>query len=118
MYLLMLIKWKERILASLNVLNYQLKLTKRLLLSSTHVNNASYMMMFLKAFEVLPVNISKAFYIGVLSEKLEQREPKRYLFMKETTRKIIKLLLELDREREKSTLYSWFYCLFLIYSIS
>src|SRR5699024_5484131 len=80
-------------------------------------NNASYMKMFLKAFEVLPVNTSKAFYIGVLSENLKQREPKRYLFMKETTRKIIKLLFELDREREKTKLYSWFYCLFLIYSI-
>src|SRR5699024_8052215 len=116
MYLLMKIKWKERILASLNFLNYQLKLTKRLLLSSTHVNNACYMKMFLKAFEVFPVNTSKALYIGVLSENLKQREPKRNLFMKETTMKIINLLFELDSEREKSTLYSWFYCLFLIYS--
>src|SRR5699024_10186555 len=106
MYLLMQIKWKERILASLNVLNYQLKLTKRLLLSSTHVNNASYMKMFLKAFEVLPVNTSRAFYIGMLNKNLKQREQKHYLFMKETTRKIIKSLFELDREREKSTLYS------------
>src|SRR5699024_7297516 len=117
MYLLMQIKWKERILASLNVLNYQLKLTKRLLLSSTHVTNASSMKMFLRVFEVMPVNTAKAFYIGVFSENLKQREPRRYLFMKETTRKIIKLLFELDREREKSPLYSWFYCLFLIYSI-
>src|SRR5699024_12828961 len=114
MYLLMQIKWKERILASLNVLNYQLKLTKRLLLSSTHGNNASYMKMFLKAFEVLRVNTSKAFYIGVVSENLKQRVPKRYLFMKETTRKIIKYLFELDRARETPRVYCGFNCLFLI----